>query len=450
MKKTNFFNNISIKKHHVIKGLVITSIVLISLLFIMGLKDVPFHPDESTQIYMSSDIETFITDPISVYWSVDKNDDKKQTYRTLDAPITRYVIGIGRKIAHLKPLPTDWDWSLSWEDNQKNGALPDQKLLFIARLSVVIFFPLTLLGIYECGKMITGSKFWGLITLLLFSSNALVLLHTRRAMSESLLLFSTVLFILAMLKIRNRYWLLSIPSALAFNTKQLSIPLFIAGLIIIFLQLLSRQSALRNWIKQFVLYLLLFFIITLLLNPFLWQHPCQSILASISNRQTLLQNQIEMFSTIYPTLLNAGPIKRAGIILINLFLSPPSISEVGNYLENTAFAANAYLSNFLHTLFRGMIWGSVMLLLSIFGFAIGMKKSLIQKKFYLHPLFLLAVISLIQFIFLSVLIRLPFQRYAIILIPFTCLWIVYTLKELINNILSYLKKTFQQKNATSN
>ena len=450
MKTTSFFNNLSIKKHHVIKGLVITSIILISLLFIMGSKNVPFHPDESTQIYMSSDIETFITDPALVYWSVDKNDDQKQTYRTLDAPITRYVIGIGRKIANLKPLPTDWDWSLSWEDNQESGALPDQKLLFIARLSVLIFFPLTLLGIYECGKMITGSNFWGLITLLLFSSNALVLLHTRRAMSESLLLFSTVLFILAILKIRKRYWLLSIPAALAFNTKQLSIPLFIAGLIIFFLQLLSRQSDLRNWIKQFVLYLLLFFIITLLLNPFIWQHPYQSILASISNRHTLLQNQIEMFSTIYPTLLNAGPIKRAGIILINLFLSPPSISEAGNYLENTASTANVYLSNPIHTLFRGIIWGSVMLLLSIFGFVISIKKTLSQNKFYLHPLFLLVIISLIQFFFLSVLIRLPFQRYVIILIPFTCLWIIYTLKEFINKILSYLQKTFKQKNAIIN
>ena len=379
----------------------IVLIILITLLFIIGIDSVPFHPDESTQIFMSSDLETFFSDPASIYWSADKNDDQKQTYRTLDAPMTRYTIGIGRKIAHLKPLPADWDWSLSWENNKAKGALPDQKLLFIARLSIAIFFPLTLLGIYECGNIITGSKLWGLITLLLFSSNALVLLHTRRAMSESLLLFSTVLFTLSMLKIRNRYWLLSIPAALAFNTKQLSIPLFIVGLIVIFLQLLSRHAAIRKYVKHFVLYLLLFSLITLLLNPFLWQQPYQSMLASISNRHILLQNQIEMFSTIYPSLLDAGPIKRAGITLINLFLSPPSISEVGNYLENTVFSVNAYLGNPLHNLLRGIFWGSVMLLLSIFGFIIGIKKSLSQNKFYLQPIFLLVITSLIQFVFLS-------------------------------------------------
>ena len=424
--------------------------ILISLLFFMDLEYVPFHPDESTQIFMSSDLETFLNNPASIYWSEDKSGDQKQVYRTLDAPITRYIIGIGRNIAHLNPLPNDWDWSLSWEGNAANGALPNQKLLFIARLSVAIFFPLTLLAIYECGKMITGSKPWGLVTLLLFTSNALVLLHARRAMSESLLLLSTVLFILSMLKIQNKYWLLSIPAALAYNTKQLSIPLLFAGLIIISLQLISRHSTFWKYIKHFILYLLIFLVISLLLNPFLWQHPYQSLLASINNRHTLLQNQIEMFSTIYPTLLDAGSIKRIGIILINLFLSPPSISEVGNYLENTAIATTTYLSNPLHTLFRGLFLGSVMLLLSIFGFIIGIKKALSQKKFYLHPLFLLVITSLFQFIFLSILIRLPFQRYVIILIPFTCLWIVYALKELINKIWIYLQNTYQQKNATSN
>ena len=90
-------------------------ILALSLAYLGGLASVPFHPDESTQIFMSADIDTLFSNPPDLFWSAAKTQDVRQTYHELDAPLARYLIGFGRKIAGLPALPVDWDWSKSWD-----------------------------------------------------------------------------------------------------------------------------------------------------------------------------------------------------------------------------------------------------------------------------------------------------------------------------------------------
>ena len=118
--------------------MVILIILALTLAYLAGLAGVPFHPDESTQLFMSSDLNTLFSRPADLFWSTANEQDARQIYRELDAPLARYLIGVGRTIASLPALPVDWDWSKSWEENQTAGALPDARLLLVGRLSVAL------------------------------------------------------------------------------------------------------------------------------------------------------------------------------------------------------------------------------------------------------------------------------------------------------------------------
>lgn len=82
----------------------------ISVFYLAGLGTVPFHPDESTQIFMSADLERFFENPADLFWQPHQINEQRQRYRLLGAPLPRYVIGFGRLVAgRLAPLPTNWD-----------------------------------------------------------------------------------------------------------------------------------------------------------------------------------------------------------------------------------------------------------------------------------------------------------------------------------------------------
>ena len=86
-------------------------------------------------------------------------------------------------------LTADWDWSQTWEANHLSGALPDSQLLFAGRLAVALLLPFSVLFLYLTGNRI-GGTLCGLMAGVLLLTNALVLLHARRAMGEAGLLFT--------------------------------------------------------------------------------------------------------------------------------------------------------------------------------------------------------------------------------------------------------------------
>src|SRR5512140_1759946 len=100
------------------------AVLLVTLLYWAGLASVPFHPDESTQIFMSADFDTLFRQPGSLAWSPTPADPARQLYRLLDAPLTRDLIGAGRTLAGLPATSIDWNWSLTYADNAASGALP--------------------------------------------------------------------------------------------------------------------------------------------------------------------------------------------------------------------------------------------------------------------------------------------------------------------------------------
>jgi 4-amino-4-deoxy-L-arabinose transferase-like glycosyltransferase len=408
------------------KLLPVAILIMITGLYLLGAKGVPFHPDEATYIYMSGDLDILFHHPAELVYSPTPADAIRQNYRLLDAPLTRWLIGIGRNLAGISPAANDWNWGQTWQQNAQNGALPDSRLLLISRLSVAWLFGFTLFFSYKAGAILFGSRFaW--LNVGLTALNALILMHTRRAMAESVLLFSVSWLIYVLSRKESNPILLAVPAALAFNAKFTS-----AGLVLVVLLaawLYSKASSWKTHLRNVLLCAVFIVFITYILNPVAWKNPFQTALAALESRSTLAAQQVQAVSTVSPDLIMRTPAQRLAGWLAYLYISPPATADVANYLEETHASEERYFFNPLNNLFRGIIFGVISLAATLLGFALAAYRTwIINPKRMQFGILLLA--TLIVFLSLVFFIPLPFQRYVVMLVPFTNLWIVYLFVEI--------------------
>jgi len=259
--------NYLVKNKRFLYGIGFILFILWMFFYFKNLLSVPFHPDESTQIFMSNDVEIIINDTSDLYFKEDAQNSVEQNYRLVDAPLTKYFIGIFRNIFKLENIQYDWDWSKSWSDNQ--NATPNNQLLLISRISAAIFFPFSLILFALILKEVFGPDILLImLSLIMFAFNSLLLLHTRRAMAESTMIFFLLLSLCAFCKIPKKWFFLaSIPIALAINAKQILIFLIPVAIILFIFYF-------KNHLKILVLQITVFFIliagIFLILNPITW------------------------------------------------------------------------------------------------------------------------------------------------------------------------------------
>lgn len=403
-----------------------------------GLSSVPFHPDESTQIYMSHDVLLYIQNPTSLVWEGETPPDHRTNLRMLDAPLTRYLIGTSLLISGQSYPTHDWDWAKTWEENQLAGALPSENILVTARRGITILIPLTLILLYIALRQSTNN-FTALVSVLLLGLHPLYLLHGRRAMAEGTLIFAIALFVFSLAYSKRHPWLLGVAAALAFNAKQSSIALLpsavIAGLVI------SRDST-KKMVKNISVIFAFFFFITIVLNPFLWAHPIQATQIAIQQRANLMQAQVLDIENIAPEKILHTNTQKIAAFIGQLFLAQPSFAEVGNYLENTKFSEEIYLSNRLNTWLSGWIAGTVLLILAIFGFVISLLKVIFHKRYQTENtqfIMLLLIATILQGTMLIVSLPLPWQRYYLPCLPFAIIWTSIGIFELINATYKALK-----------
>lgn len=396
-------------------------LIPICIFYFWGIKFIPFHPDESTQIFMSKDFDRYLIDPIEMSWEPSSYLSSTTRYRMLDAPLTRYLIGLGRKLSSVPAQPVDWDWSASWNENQQNGALPNDDFLNIARLSVAIFFPLELILIYRLGSMLSN-KFGGLAAILIFGTNALVLLHTRRAMAESVLVFSIIASLYVLLKADNRPLLAGLIFALAFNAKQSALAILPIGILGVCWIPNWKPKKEQQMVGNLIQYLGGFIILTILINPFLWRHPIKATQEAFYQRKLLIQNQVDDVSNLAPSQVLNKPSERMAILLAQLFLIPPSFSEVGNYRTHTATAEIEYLEITGHQLGREPVTGGIILGTTILGIVATILKFNVAVDKSRRILILLLLAFMTMAFGQIAMVPLPWQRYSMPLIPFISLY----------------------------
>ena len=266
-------------------------ILNLSLIALAGAGRVPFHPDESTYLFMSADFDLLFADPLAMAFdpALETGPQSvaygRQLYRTLDAPLIRYLLGLGRTLAGLPALPADWNWGKSYAENRSAGALPAPELLLAGRAMVTLLLPLSCIFLYLSGAAI-GGRWTGLLAIVFLGLNALVWLHARRAMAEGALLFGVCFALWGFQQGDRRPWLAGLGMALAFNTKLSALALFPVGLLaVIWLAQGAGAEAggsvanapirarLRRMAINVLVYCGVFALLTLALNPVLWRNP---------------------------------------------------------------------------------------------------------------------------------------------------------------------------------
>ncbi|MEA2008233.1 MAG: hypothetical protein U9O54_03855 [Chloroflexota bacterium] len=397
---------------------------LFSAFHFWGIGIIPFHPDESTQIYMSQDFTKLFTQPASLAWEAGENPTPEQILRELDAPIAKYLIGLGRTLSGQPPLPSDWDWGASWEENQQAGALPSPALLLTARISISLLLPFSLTFIYLTASRL-ANRYIGLLAAILLGTNALVLLHARRAMAEGVLLLGVTFLLWSLLDGHKHPWLTGLAMAIAFNAKQSTLALFPIGALAVIWLPQRAEHRLRQIITNTLQYFVVFLLVFLLLNPLYWKNPIQAGQASWNARKELSQLQMADLKRLAPHKALATPQERAIALIANLYLTPPSFAEFGNYLGETHQAEENYLSVQGHALARGLLPGGLLLVFMLGGVVLAVVQSPKETPTRRRQITLLILAFFVQIAAILIAIPIPWQRYTIPIIPFLCVWTAY-------------------------
>lgn len=396
------------------------AIGLVTLFYTLGIPEVPFHPDESTQLYMSQDWYSQLRNPWELALQPGTPITNRVAYRLLDPPFTRLWLGFWLALTQNPPPDHDWDWSKGWEENVRAGALPHPNSLYIGRLSMVLLLPLGLLGIWKIGKALGGRRCaW--IAFALLGSNALVLLHTRRAMAEGPLLAWNVitLWLLSLPKVNP--WLVGLTTGLAFNAKYTTLPLLGLALWILWLRT-STPNHRWPWIKPFAIVLVIFTLVSLTLNPVLWKHPLETLKQAIAAREHLLAAQISDFTKANPLMVAESIPDRIRNLLLQFYFAPPQTSEAANYAEILEASYQQYLSFPIYNLMRGSIGGGLMLALTLLGILTIPFRQHRNPPSSITSISILIGGTLLQSAVILGWLPLTFQRYYIPLIPYLVLW----------------------------
>lgn len=407
-------------------------ILLLTAFQLLGLPTVPFHPDEVSLLYQSRDFETLFRDPASLAWSPSRNGDDKQQYRLLNAPLPKYVLGIGRWLAGVDQaeVALDWNWSQDWDANLERGALPSEKALAAGRVASTLLLPGATVILCFAGRRL-GGRSVGTLAGLLLGINALVLLHARRAMAEGTLVFGISLAIWGILEADRRPWLAGLGTALALAAKHSTLPLLPVGLIAAGWSG-EPGGGLRRSALAVALFAVVFVSVTFALSPLLWSEPVAALRASLRARTSLVRDQIQD-QAIAEDLVIPVPLRgsdRLAVLLAHLFLAPPQFEELGNYREQLRPSVERYLSIPGHALLRGWLFGSLVFGLTAGGSALGLASLRTATRERSRSLSLLFLATTLQALTLYVGIPLPYQRYYIPLVPLGCLWLAIALIQL--------------------
>jgi len=370
--------------------------------------------------------------PASLAWSPGGEAGPELSYRLLNAPLPKYVLGLGRWLAGVDEgeVSVDWDWSRDWEANLVNGALPSARALLAGRTASTALLPFAALFIYLSGKKLGGPGV-GLLAAALQGLNALVLVHGRRAMAEGTLVAAICFGLWTLLESDRRPWLAGIGIALAVAAKHSALALLPVGAAAV---LWSTEPApgTRRRLTALGFFLVVFLAITLLLNPVVWSDPASALKEIIQARRFLVQDQVQA-QAIAEQLAISVPLQgidRLAVLIAHLFLAPPQFEEIGNYRAELASGVAHYLTVPGHALLRGQTLGSLTLALTLAGMIFGLAGLRGGSRSSTRPVVLLLFATGALALSLYAGVPLPYQRYYVPLVPLTCLWSGFVLVRL--------------------
>jgi hypothetical protein len=393
---------------------------------------VPFHPDESTHIYLSQDFDRLVwqLDPAGVTWVAAGTPAAVRRYRLLEAPLSRYMIGLARGVSGQRAagLTSDWDWSATWEANVAAGAFPDEKLLRVARLPATLGTLLGALLVFAIGRR-AGGLVAGCAAATLYALNGVLWLHGRRGMSEGLAVFALLLAVWVIVRLGQRPAAVGAAVAVAAAAKLTGVALLPAAVLAV---LVARRGA--GWaavLKALVWLGLSSVVCAWILYPALWAAPGAGLAAMATARGQLLAAQTTALRAAGGPVV-AGPALQTVALIYHLYFAPLAFWELPNYAAATAAAEARYLAlpwqNLFHTpaFASNLVPGALLLALTLLGVALSGCTMWRPDGQAIPAEQRTALLCLFATTFglaaTAYALPIAWQRYYVPLIPFVCLW----------------------------
>ena len=354
-------------------------------------------------------------------------------YRLMDPPLGSLWIGFIRVLSGNPPFVQDWNWGESWQANLYNGHMPSTALLLTARIAQLLLFPFTCYFLYRFGRQMINH--WaGLLLVVLFALNPLIMLHTRHAMAEGVLLFFISLLLMLITDQKHHPFLVPLIFGFALNSKQTAlfmIPVFLLYGLFLFIKAAGKQR-----IVIVTTFVILPILVTYLLNPVSWENPIATFRASIHERQVLSEASLQFMQNSYPEKISSSYPERLVLVLYHTFFEPIALDDVANYHAAQAEAFQRYLQDPLQNTFRTIWMGAIALIGVLSAYLLQLTQT-IRQKHWPYPGLHQWVLMYCGIIFgLAGLCLLPmiYQRYVLILIPFFTLQIVWLINDIIHTI----------------
>lgn len=156
---------------------------VVSLVYLPGIEQVPFHGDESIWISRSHALEGYSLGPgPGGFHPI-----------AAAAPVSRYTVGIGRRLGGFGPseVGRPWRWEWTYEQNLSADNMPSPELLWWSRLPMAVLGAVSILIL--CSLVFgAGGRLAGYLTGVLCLVNPYLSMTLRRAMTESPLLVWTM------------------------------------------------------------------------------------------------------------------------------------------------------------------------------------------------------------------------------------------------------------------
>ena len=395
---------------------------------VAGAALVPFHGDESTQIFMGRDYFYLFRDGdlSKVLYDRTTHRPDEQHLRLINGTVSKTIHGWLAASAGMKrdEINGQWDWKLDYAGNLESDHIPDTQLLHRARLASAGQLALSAALFYVLVRMTIGRPV-AIVASALYALHPAILINGRRAMMEGAHLLGMILVLLmaAWLLQERRWWklvLLGVISGVSVAAKHpngfvVATVFFTCGA----LWLREAFSALdQTWqrLMQALVGLLsagaLALFVFYLMNPAWWEAPFESAAEVLRLRVELLKEQIELYGGF------ESPVERVEGLFDYAFVQHSQYYEVVQWAgyEEIRAQISAYESSRLAGLAigGGKLGGLVMLGLTIWGIVQLVRARHIDRKV---RWLLLAWGGGIAFIMILV-TPLPWQRYYLPVLPF--------------------------------
>lgn len=286
-------------------------LILLIVYVLAGIEIVPFHGDESTQIYMSRDYAyQFIDHDFSkLAYSPTPAIPAEQELRLLNGTINKYLIGLSWHANGLSSgdINEQWDWGADWNYNQQNGHAPSAALLIAARWPSALLLAAGVIVMFALGRAL-GRRWTPYIASLYYAVNPALLINGRRAMMEGSFIFFSLLVVLVGVWLlekpsMRRGILLGLVSGFALASKHTA--LFTVGAVFVAILLYLIYQSVRSEDDYSVVdYVLLPYLAIAAgiafgtffsLNPAWWGDPAERAQTVLELRQSLLAGQTAAF-----------------------------------------------------------------------------------------------------------------------------------------------------------